>query len=213
MRHLLLNADLNRNLYETLCFYFVPFVVNCIPEILNRRNMIRILVASQNPVKIEAVRDALQAFLNGEMEITGVSVPSGVSDQPMSEAETLQGASTRVSKSIDLHPGFDYYVGLEGGVEETASGLMAFAWMVISDGLRIGKARTASFFLPPKVAELVHSGMELGHADDVVFAQSNSKQQNGAVGLLTNDVITRKSLYQPAVQMAFIPFLNPELYP
>lgn len=213
MRHLLLNADLNRNLYETLCFYFVPFVVNCIPEILNRRNMIRILVASQNPVKIEAVRDALQAFLNGEMEITGVSVPSGVSDQPMSEAETLQGASTRVSKSIDLHPGFDYYVGLEGGVEETASGLMAFAWMIISDGQRIGKARTASFFLPPKVAELVHSGMELGHADDVVFAQSNSKQQNGAVGLLTNDVITRKSLYQPAVQMAFIPFLNPELYP
>ena len=213
MRHLLLNVDLNRNLCETLCFYFVPFVVNCIPEILNRRNMIRILVASRNPVKIEAVRDALQDFLNGEMEITGVSVPSGVSDQPMSEAETLQGASTRVSKSIDLHPGFDYYVGLEGGVEETASGLMAFAWMVISDGERIGKARTASFFLPPKVAELVHGGMELGDADDVVFAKTNSKQQNGAVGLLTNDVVTRKLLYLPAVQMAFIPFLNPELYP
>lgn len=174
--------------------------------------MIRILVASQNPVKIEAVKDGLQAFLNDEIEITGVSVPSGVSDQPMSEAETLQGASNRVSKLIDLHPGYDYYVGLEGGVEETASGLMAFAWMVISNGERIGKARTASFFLPPKVAELVHSGMELGHADDVVFAKTNSKQQNGAVGLLTNDVITRKSLYLPAVQMAFIPFLNPELY-
>ena len=85
--------------------------------------------------------------------------------------------------------------------------------MVISNGERIGKARTASFFLPPKVAELVHSGMELGDADDVVFAKTNSKQQNGAVGLLTNDAITRKSLYLPAVQMAFIPFLNPELYP
>jgi len=62
------------------------------------------------------------------------------------------------------------------------------------------------------VAELVHQGMELGDADDMVFAKSNSKQQNGAVGLLTNNIITRKSLYLPAVQMAFIRFLNPELY-
>jgi inosine/xanthosine triphosphatase len=162
---------------------------------------------------MEAVKDGLKPFLKGEYEITGVSVPSGVSDQPMSEAETMEGASNRVIKSIDLHPEFDYYVGLEGGVEETASGLMAFAWMVISNGQRIGKARTASFFLPPQVAELVHGGMELGHADDIVFAQQNSKQQNGAVGLLTNNVITRKLLYLPAVQMAFIPFLNPDLYP
>lgn len=175
--------------------------------------MIRILVASKNPVKIEAVKDGLKPLLNDEFEITGVSVPSGVSDQPMSETETLKGASNRVMKLINLHSGYDYYVGLEGGVEDTTSGLMAFAWMVISNGERIGKARTASFFLPPKVAELVHGGMELGHADDVVFAKSNSKQQNGAVGLLTNDVITRKLLYLPAVQMAFIPFLNPELYP
>jgi inosine/xanthosine triphosphatase len=175
--------------------------------------MIRILVASQNPVKIEAVKDGLKPLLNDEIEITGVSIPSGVSDQPMSEAETLKGASNRVMKSINLHSGYDYYVGLEGGVEDTTTGLMAFAWMVISNGERIGKARTASFFLPPKVAELVHGGMELGHADDVVFAKSNSKQQNGAIGLLTNDVITRKSLYEPAVQMAFIPFLNPDLYP
>ena len=175
--------------------------------------MICILVASKNPVKIEAVKDGLKPLLNDEFEITGVSVPSGVSDQPMSETETLKGASNRVMKLINLHSGYDYYVGLEGGVEDTTTGLMAFAWMVISDGQRIGKARTASFFLPPKVAELVHGGMELGHADDVVFAKSNSKQQNGAVGLLTNDVITRKLLYLPAVQMAFIPFLNPELYP
>lgn len=175
--------------------------------------MIRILVASKNPVKIEAVKDGLKPLLNDEFEITGVSVPSGVSDQPMSETETLKGASNRVMKLINLHSGYDYYVGLEGGVEDTTTGLMAFAWMVISNGERIGKARTASFFLPPKVAELVHGGMELGHADDVVFAKSNSKQQNGAVGLLTNDVITRKLLYLPAVQMAFIPFLNPELYP
>lgn len=174
--------------------------------------MIKIVVASQNPVKIEAVKDGLAAFLNEEIVVVGVSVESGVSDQPMSDAETLEGAESRVKNAQRLFPGFDYYVGIEGGVEPNASGLMAFAWIVISNSVQTGKARSAGFFLPPEVAQLVHDGMELGDADDVVFRRINSKQDNGAIGLLTNDVITRKTLYLPAVQMAFVPFLNPELY-
>jgi inosine/xanthosine triphosphatase len=175
--------------------------------------MIRIVVASKNPVKLDAVSDGLSVFLNQSIEIIGVSVGSGVSDQPMSDLETLQGAETRVENSRNQFPDYDFYVGIEGGVEESASGLIAFAWIVISNGLKTGKARTAGFFLPPEVARLVHQGIELGDADDIVFSKQNSKQQNGAVGLLTHDLITRKSLYMPAVQMAFIPFLNPELYP
>lgn len=174
--------------------------------------MVKIVVASENPVKLDAVSEGLSVFLNGEFEMTGVSVESGVSDQPMSDADTLSGALNRLGNARLQFPGSDYYVGIEGGVEDSAFGLMAFAWIVIGNGEKIGKARTASFYLPPEVAELVHQGMELGHADDIVFKQQNSKQQNGAVGLLTRDVITRKSLYLPAVQMAFIPFLNPELY-
>jgi len=175
--------------------------------------MIKIVVASKNPVKLEAVREGLSAFLNDSIEIYGVSVESGVSDQPMSDSDTFLGAENRVKNAKLQFSGYDFYIGIEGGVEDSSSGLMAFAWIVISNGEKTGKARTASFFLPPDVARLVHQGMELGDADDIVFSKSNSKQQNGAVGLLTNDLITRKSLYLPAVQMAFIPFLNPELYP
>ena len=39
-----------------------------------------------------------------------------------------------------------------------------------------GKSRTATFFLPEEVAELVRQGQELGSADDIVFNVSNSKQ-------------------------------------
>lgn len=174
--------------------------------------MIKIVVASKNPVKLDAVHEGLSVFLHEPIEVLGVSVESGVSDQPMSDLETLQGAEIRVKNIQDQFPDYDYYVGIEGGVEESVSGLMAFAWIVISKGETIGRARTAGFFLPPKVAVLVHQGYELGDADDMVFSKQNSKQQNGAIGLLTNDLITRKLLYMPAVQMAFIPFLNPELY-
>jgi len=54
--------------------------------------------------------------------------------------------------------------------------------------------------------------MELGEADDRVFERSNSKQTNGAIGLLTGNVIDRTTLYAPAVVFALIPFKNPELY-
>lgn len=174
--------------------------------------MIKIAVASRNPVKMDAVKEGLSLLLNEEVVLTGFAVESGVSDQPMSDSETLKGAKNRVENLRNQVSGFDFYVGIEGGVEDSVSGLMAFAWIVISSGEKTGMARTAGFFLPPKVAELVHQGFELGDADDMVFAKQNSKQQNGAVGLLTNDAITRQSLYRPAVQMAFIPFLNPELY-
>ena len=63
------------------------------------------------------------------------------------------------------------------------------------------------------MADLVRGGLELGEADDLVFRTSNSKRRNGAVGLLTGDVITRAGLYTPAVQLALIPFIRPELYP
>lgn len=187
------------------------FFVFCAPEI-RWPVMIKIVVASQNPVKLEAVKEGLSAFLNERFELLGVSVASEVSDQPMTDAETLLGAENRVKNAQLQFAGYDFYIGIEGGVEDSSEGLMAFAWIVISNGEKNGKARTAGFFLPPRLAELVHRGYELGDADDLVFAKSNSKQQNGAIGLLTNDLITRKSLYLPAVQMAFIPFANPELY-
>ena len=189
------------------CIYFCILHLN-----LNQPTMIRIVVASKNPVKLEAVKDGLSVFLTDEIEVLGVSVESGVADQPMSDAETLSGAENRVRNAQLQYTGHDFYVGIEGGVEDSSSGLMAFAWVVISNGKCTGKARTSTFMLPPRVAELIHQGYELGDADDMVFKQSNSKQQNGAVGLLTHDAITRQSLYVPAVQLAFIPFLNPELY-
>jgi non-canonical (house-cleaning) NTP pyrophosphatase len=55
--------------------------------------------------------------------------------------------------------------------------------------------------------------MELGDADDVVFGRTNSKQENGAVGLLTENVIDRTAYYVQALILALIPFKNSVLYP
>lgn len=176
--------------------------------------MKKIIIASTNPVKIETTRLGFEAMFPDELfECTGVSVPSQVSDQPMSEEETLTGATNRAQNASKLQKDADYWVGIEGGLEEIDHGMEAFAWIVVhsKDGM-IGRGRTGSFFLPKKVAELVKEGKELGEADDIVFARVNSKQANGAVGILTNDVLTRTTFYIPAVILALIPFKNPDLY-
>ena len=56
------------------------------------------------------------------------------------------------------------------------------------------------------------TGMELGEANDRVFATVNSKQGGGAYGLLTDGRYTRESIYTQTLIIALTPFVN-ELYP
>ncbi|MBN1971102.1 MAG: inosine/xanthosine triphosphatase [Candidatus Delongbacteria bacterium] len=173
----------------------------------------KIIVSSKNPVKINATLNGfMEVFPKEVFEIEGVSVPSDVSDQPMNEEETYQGALNRAGNAYKDFPEADYWVGIEGGIEKKNSEMMTFAWVYIKSKKLEGKGRSASFFLPPEIVSLINQGKELGDADDIVFGKSNSKQKNGAVGILTGDLITRESLYIPAVIMALIPFKNETLY-
>ncbi len=174
-----------------------------------------VIVASRNPVKVGAVEGAFRRMVPGGVaEVAGVSVDSSVSDQPLSDLETMRGAEARAEAAEALRPEADYWVGIEGGIESRSesSGMMAFAWVVVRSSFGIGRARTGTFFLPDEVARLVRNGMELGEADDIVFARSNSKQEEGAVGLLTRGVIDRRALYEHAVVLALAPLKNPLLY-
>jgi inosine/xanthosine triphosphatase len=172
----------------------------------------KIVVASTNPVKIDCTRLGFaRVFPHAVLDISGISVPSGVPDQPMGDAETLQGALNRAANARAQQPDVDYWVGIEGGLESIDSVLFAFAWIVVmSDGL-VGRSRTAAFGLPEEVATLIHQGYELGDADDRVFGRNNSKQGNGSVGLLTGDLMDRTDFYKESVVLALIPFINPSL--
>jgi inosine/xanthosine triphosphatase len=175
--------------------------------------MRQVIIASTNPVKLEAVRSGfVRMFLDEQFHFEGLKVPSGVSDQPCTDAETLLGARNRAGEAARRFPHGEFFVGVEGGIEDRDGEMCAFAWVVVQHGGLVGKARTATFFLPPPVAELIRSGVELGEADDRVFGRVNSKQENGAVGILTGDVIDRSRLYEQAVVLALIPFRNEGLY-
>ncbi|TXX97544.1 non-canonical purine NTP phosphatase [Vibrio mimicus] len=172
--------------------------------------MHKIIIASQNPAKVNAVRSAFSTvFPEQEWEFIGVSVASEVADQPMSDAETKLGALNRVRNAKQQYPNADYYVGLEAGIEDNKT----FAWMIIESVNQRGESRSASLMLPPLVLERLQQAKELGDVMDEVFGTDNIKQKGGAIGLLTQHHLTRSTVYHQALILALIPFINPEHYP
>lgn len=173
-----------------------------------------ILVASQNPVKIAAALEGFQRMCPQEtFHVQGADVPSGVRAQPMSDEETRQGARNRATRAAEEYPQADYWVGIEGGLHPDGETFLALAWVHVrtADGQH-GEARSGAFHIPPAVAALVRQGLEMGDADDIVFGQRNSKQKNGAVGLLTDNAVDRARFYQQAVILALIPCKNAALW-
>lgn len=174
----------------------------------------RIVVGSRNPVKIEAVRLGFgRVFPGQEHEVTGITVSSGVADQPRGEEETRRGARNRAEAAAGHRPEADAWVGLEGGVEGVdGTTLYAFARVAVLRGGRVGESASGRFVLPEPVAALVREGVELGEADDRVFGRTGSREEEGAVGLLTGGAVGRTELYAQAVALALCRFVHPELY-
>jgi len=175
--------------------------------------MRKVVVASGNPVKTQATLNAFsRMFAPDRFEVDGTKVASGVGAQPMSDFETLQGAEQRALAAEEQVPEADFWVGIEGGVAESDGELLAFAWVVVRSAGISARGRSGSFVLPAPVSDLVREGKELGEADDIVFGRRNSKQKEGALGLLTGRVIDRRELYEHAILLALGPFKSSELY-
>lgn len=166
-----------------------------------------VAVGSTNPVKIAAVAAVIARVAPGAT-VQGIAVPSGVADQPMGDDETIAGARTRAT-AARAALNATLAIGLEGGCVELSDGTMrtcAWAVAVDADG-REGVGGSLAMPLPPEVAALVRSGVELGHAMDRVANARNTKHGAGAVGILTGGLIDRQRAYETLVTYALAPWL------
>ena len=172
----------------------------------------RIVIGSTNPVKCNAVQ-AVFAPLYPDASVQGIDVPSHVASQPWGNVETRQGALNRAKEALMRSPA-DIAVGLEGGVQETEFGLMTCAWAIIVDSNgRVGIGGNSSILRPHPLAEQTRAGRELGHDMDQFSQRQNTKHENGAIGILTNDLETRQSAYEHITRLALASFQHPDWYP
>jgi inosine/xanthosine triphosphatase len=180
----------------------------------------KIIVASTNPVKIASTKQALETLFPDQSftvqgENPGVDLPA----QPLSDGETKRCAIARVIAIHTKVPDADMWVAIEGGVDSTndeitgATQMDSSAWIVIQDKQgRWGEARTASCPIPQAVADLILSGVELGHANDQIFGMTNSKHDQGMTGIATHGLIDRTAFYVHGLIFALVPFKNPDIY-
>jgi inosine/xanthosine triphosphatase len=170
-----------------------------------------IAVGSTNPVKIKAVRSiVLRVWADAKIE--GISVPSGVSEMPMSEDEMIAGACNRAMAAREQLSA-DLGIGLEGGLHQEAFGWTLQGWVAVVDGN--GRSSIASgtrLPIPEHIAQRVIAGEELGHVMDDLLGETNIKQKGGAIGALTAGLVMRQDAFAHSVAYALAPFVAPEFY-
>ena len=173
----------------------------------------KVAVGSKNPIKIKSVQLAFeQIFPNEKWEFFGTDVASGVSNQPMSDSECILGAKNRARNAIK-QIGADFGVGLEGGMQKHGENYFSVGWVsVIDKSNKEGMGAGVKTMIVPAIAKMVEGGMELGQADDIFFKKVDSKQGDGYVGIMTNNIITRTEGFKHGVVCALARFAKPELF-
>lgn len=161
-------------------------------------------VGSQNPVKLTATKHAFEHIAE-PASVEAVDVESGVSDQPVGDTETIQGAKNRAYGSAE---GYDIGIGIEGGVAEGPDGCYLVMWAAATDGVEMGVGGGPRMRLPEPIAAHVRAGEELGPVMDELIGEDNVAQKQGAAGILTGGIIDRESALLHALAGALGPFVT-----
>jgi inosine/xanthosine triphosphatase len=177
--------------------------------------VVKVVVGSQNPVKMEAAKEAFGNYFS-DVEIIGVEIDSKVSPQPIGE-RTLEGARNRALGAKEVSDkeklGGKYFVGIEGGILELFSRWFAFSAMcIIDDKGRTEYGTSPLFELPANIVSRLLGGVELGEVIDNLVGEQETKRKQGAAGYFTKGVIDRERIYTDGLIAALVPFLNANLF-
>jgi len=141
------------------------------------------------------------------------SVPSGISDQPMSEDETITGAINRAKAVLKAVPDAQIGLGLEGGLMYDER--FTRQWYLISvcaawDGKQLFLGKGLSFPIPNVAAlRIQQEKIELSTIINEWSHTSNSNHRGGAYALFTDDRVRRADVFRDAVIAAITPFVSP----
>lgn len=188
--------------------------------------VLRVAVGSMRRPKVDAVLTAVSDFqplldASGTLVVKGYEVESGVSHTPSSREELMRGARQRAEALMRQlaaagEPA-DYFVGLEGGLDETEDEgqrrVFLESWAYVCDGQRGHFGCSGSIEIPAALAaEVLEQGTELSVAIDRFAGAAGIRDAQGAWGVLSGNLVTRQESFRLAVITAFAPFYNRTMY-
>lgn len=171
-------------------------------------NLETVVVGSNNIVKIQAVEEVLSEWGVSFKVIKGIETNSGVSEQPLSLEEMIQGAKNRARAALEHGAENTLGIGIESGLMPalgTTTGYLEATICCFYDGAHLATGLSPGFEVPPKVLKVVlEQGMDLGRAchHNNIGGEPGLGKREGLVGLVTRGHISRKSYTKQAVAMA-----------
>ncbi|KAJ3231097.1 hypothetical protein HDU81_004038 [Chytriomyces hyalinus] len=175
-----------------------------------------VVVGTTNPAKLSAVTIALKELFPDRAQdliVRGVSVKSGVSDQPMSDEETILGATNRAKRALESDAEADFGIGVEGGCQKIGDKYFEGGWTVVVDrnGV-IGVGSSARYELSAKIMDKLLQGIELATVIDDISGETDVRSKGGAMGILTNGLLNRDTCYVHGIYFAFSRWISDGKY-
>ncbi len=167
----------------------------------------KFFVGSTNPVKINAVKLAVSEKFP-QVEVISADSVSGVNGQPLSDAETQQGAINRARYVREIgskqFPDEEIIgVGLEGGVTTIDGQLWSTVWVAVVDqNNQLYLSNGARFPVPTIIADRIKQGEEMGPVVNKIVGGHNIRQKEGMIGVITKNFVHRTEEYTSIAKMA-----------
>jgi len=168
-------------------------------------------LGTTNPGKLEACKRCFEEWPdNISFRLRGVSVPSGVSEQPMGLEETLLGAKHRAAAAFSQVAGASIGIGLESGLVIVDGVHVDFCACAIYDGTHHYVGLSSGWALPPRVASsFAQRGYNQAFEDIGIPADDRGA---GVLGQLSGGVLSRPKQMKESISMALLQQRNRNIY-
>lgn len=187
-----------------------------------------IAIASENTPKVLACESVFNTLKDkicpaDNLKFVKQKVDPGVQAMPLSLDDLMTGAKNRAEKLFKILQNKEspssYYIGLEGGFflkyfpgrEFPTTFLQSWVY-ILKDNIGFWGS-SGAIEVPLKLAEkILNTGKELGEIIDEFASGQNIRSNQGAVGIFTNNIVTRQDFFESALIFAISPFLNSQIY-
>lgn len=164
----------------------------------------KIALGTESKKKRELLEEVLsQLGIDYTLEV--FPVPSGVSDQPITRAETKRGSINRAKRALKQSKDADIGVGIEVGYHRDRHGeYEMFCWTTLVDTENtVTSAQSHSVTLPTFYQDIIHKNLYLGdHVNTHLELQTTQMHQH--VGVLIKE---RHEFIGVAIKSALIHYL------
>ncbi len=171
----------------------------------------KIIIASKNPNKVEAVKETFAEYEYSDLVVTSVEALNAP-EQPIGMDAICAGAKGRAE---EVFSACDLSVGIESGVTTLGNGKMIdFCMCSIYDGERHYVGSSGGFEIPSKIIDHINKGIKLSDAAKLAGFTNNENlgHSEGIIGILSKGKINRKKYTKQAIEMALVYYNNQEMY-